>query len=120
MAQPVVGIGRSEQKSGCRPPNPFRPRQADPRPGVAPGRGGPAQKRWSPEQISRALREESFDQPERYLVPETIYQTVCARSWVGLHREIPKALGAAASRGDERRGTLVGMTMLDQRPGGGG
>lgn len=80
-------------------------------------------KRWSPEQISRALRDEFPDQPERHLVPETIYQAVYRPELGGLHREIPKALRTGRRRrkphrrADARRpGALVDMTMLDQRP----
>src|SRR5271166_2331874 len=34
-------------------------------------------RRWSPEQISQHLRRSFPDQPERHLVPETIYQAIC-------------------------------------------
>ena len=37
---------------------------------------GRLQARWSPEQISRRLRQEFPDQPERWLCAETIYQAV--------------------------------------------
>jgi IS30 family transposase len=79
--------------------------------------------RWSPEQISQALRAAFPDEPERHLVRETIYQAVYRPELGGLHREIPKALRTGRRRrkphrrADARRpGTLVGMTMLDQRP----
>jgi len=77
------------------------------------------QKRWSPEQISQALREEFPDQPERHLVPETIYQAIY-RPELG---ELPKALRTGRRRRkphrrpDARRaGSLVDMTMIHQRP----
>ena len=80
-------------------------------------------KRWSPEQISQALRGEFPDQPWRHLVPETIYQAVYRPELGGLHREMPTALRTGRRRRkpqrrpDERRpGRLVGMTMIDQRP----
>ena len=80
-------------------------------------------KRWSPEQISRALREEFPDQPERHLVPETIYQAVYRPELGGLHREAPKALRTGRRRRkphrhpDVRRpGHLVRMTMISERP----
>ncbi len=80
-------------------------------------------KRWSPEQISQALREEFPDEPERHLVPETIYQAVYRPELGGLHRELPKALRTGRRRRkphrrpDARRaGSLVDMTMLNQRP----
>ncbi len=80
-------------------------------------------KRWSPEQISNALRIEFADRPERHLAPETIYQAVYRPELGGLHRELPKALRTGRRRRkprphpDARRpGRLVGMTMIDQRP----
>ncbi len=80
-------------------------------------------KRWSPEQICRALAEEFPDRPEWHLVPETIYQAVYRPELGGLHREIPRALRTGRRRRrprrrlDARRPTkLVDMTMIDQRP----
>ncbi len=80
-------------------------------------------KRWSPEQVSQALREQFPDEPERQLVPETIYQAVYRPELGGLHRELPTALRTGRQRRkphrrpDARRaGSLVDMTMLDQRP----
>ena len=80
-------------------------------------------KRWSPEQISQALRGEFPDQPWRHLVPETIYQAVYRPELGGLHREMPIALRTGRRRRkrhrrpDERRpGRLAEMTMIDQRP----
>jgi len=80
-------------------------------------------KRWSPEQISRALRTAFPDEPARHLVPETIYQAVYRPELGGLHREAPKALRTGRRRRkphrrpDVRRpGHLVAMTMIDQRP----
>jgi Transposase and inactivated derivatives, IS30 family len=81
--------------------------------------------RWSPEQISRALREEFPDRPERHVVHETIYQAVYRPDLGGLERELPgrRALRTGRRRRrprrrpDERRaGSLVGMTMIDRRP----
>ncbi len=80
-------------------------------------------KRWSPEQISHALREEFPDEPERQVVPETIYQAVYRLELGGLHRGLPRALRTGRRRRkphrrpDARRaGSLVDMTMIDQRP----
>jgi IS30 family transposase len=80
-------------------------------------------KRWSPEQISHALAEEFPEQPERHLVPETIYQAVYRPELGGLGREFPKALRTGRRRRnphrrpEQRRSTkLVDMTMIDQRP----
>ena len=79
-------------------------------------------KRWSPEQISHELSTSFPDEPARQLVHETIYQAVYRPELGGLHRELPKALRTGRRRrkphrrGDERRGRLVDMTMIDQRP----
>jgi len=80
-------------------------------------------KRWSPEQISQELRTAFPDEPARHLVPETIYQAVYRPELGGLHREFPKALRTGRRRRkprprpDARRGgTLLDMTMIDQRP----
>jgi transposase, IS30 family len=79
--------------------------------------------RWSPEQISQALRTEFPDQPRRHLVPETIYQAVYRPQLGGLHRELPRALRTGRRRRRphprphaRRAGGLVDMTMIDQRP----
>lgn len=80
-------------------------------------------KRWSPEQISRALAAEFPDEPDRHLVPETIYQAVYRPELGGLHREVPCALRTGRRRRkphrrpDARRpGRLGDMKMIDQRP----
>jgi len=79
-------------------------------------------RRWSPEQICRALRARFPGQPSRHLVPETIYQAVY-RPGSTLRRELPpRVLRTGRSRRRPRRhpqarcGRLVGMTMIDQRP----
>ena len=83
---------------------------------------GLLKKRWSPEQISHELSTAFSGEPARQLVHETIYQAVYRPELGGLHRELPKALRTGRRRrkphrrGDERRGRLVDMTMIDQRP----
>ncbi len=80
--------------------------------------------RWSPEQISHALRHEFLDEPGRHLVPETIYQAIYRPELGGLHRSgLPRVLRTGRRRRKPRRrpdarrvGSLVGMTMIDQRP----
>jgi IS30 family transposase len=80
--------------------------------------------RWSPEQISQALRQEFPDDPERHVVHETIYQAVYRPELGGLQRELPRRVLRTGRRrrkprrrADARRaGSLVGMTMIDQRP----
>lgn len=79
-------------------------------------------RRWSPEQIAHSLRKEFPDQPCRHAVPETIYQAVYRSDLGGLCPDMPKALRSgrlfrrSQRRADERRGRLVNMTMIDQRP----
>jgi IS30 family transposase len=83
---------------------------------------GLLKKRWSPEQISHELPIAFPDEVERHLVHETIYQAVYRPELGGLKRELPKALRTGRRRrkphrrGEERRGRLVNMTMIDQRP----
>ena len=79
--------------------------------------------RWSPEQISHALRREFPGNPERHVVHETIYQAVYRTELGGLRRDLPRVLRTGRCRRrphrrpDARRaGSLAGMTMIDQRP----
>jgi transposase, IS30 family len=81
------------------------------------------EKRWSPEQICHALRGEFPGQPQRHVVPETIYQAIYRPELGGLRRELPRVLRTGRRRrrphrrADARRaGSLVDMTMIDQRP----
>ena len=81
------------------------------------------EKRWSPEQISQALRGEYPDDPGRHLVHETIYQAVYRPDLGGLRRSLPRVLRTGRCRRrphrrpDARRaGALAGMTMITQRP----
>jgi IS30 family transposase len=80
-------------------------------------------KRWSPEQISRALRTEFPGEPGRHLVHETIYQAIYRPELGGLRREVPGPLRTGRRRRkphrrcDARRaGALTGMTMISHRP----
>src|SRR5664279_4222798 len=81
-------------------------------------------KKWSPEQISQALRAEFPHHPERHVVHETIYQAVYRPDLGGLARDLPeKALRTGRRRrkphrhADSRRPQpLVDMTMIDARP----
>ena len=81
------------------------------------------ERRWSPEQVSQALRQEFPGDRERHLVHETIYQAVYRPELGGLHRDLPGVLRTGRRRrklhrrADARRtGSLTGMTMIDQRP----
>ncbi len=80
-------------------------------------------KRWSPEQICAALRQEFPDDRSRHVAPETVYQAVYRPDLGGLVREFPQALRTGRRRRkpqrhpDARRaGSLVDMTMIDARP----
>ena len=84
---------------------------------------GRLDKRWSPEQISRALRTEFPGEPGRHLVHETIYQAIYRPELGGLRREVPGPLRTGRRRRkphrrcDARRaGALTGMTMISHRP----
>jgi len=84
---------------------------------------GRLEKRWSPEQISQALRAEFPGDPVRHLVHETIYQAVYRLELGGLRRGLPALLRTGRRhrkshrRADARRaGALTGMTMISQRP----
>jgi IS30 family transposase len=79
--------------------------------------------RWSPEQISHALRCEFPDEPQRQVVHETIYQAIYRPELGGLRRDLPRVLRSGRRRRKPRRrpdarrpGALVDMTMIDQRP----
>ena len=50
---------------------------------------GRLEKRWSPQQVSRALPAEFPDDPARQVVHETIYQAVYRPELGGLPRELP-------------------------------
>ena len=121
--------------SGCY--RPFAAQRLAARRRARPGRGklnadpvlrqfvaGRLGKRWSPEQISRALRARDLPgDPSRHLVHETIYQAIYRPQLGGLRREVPGPLRTGRRRRkphrrcDARRaGALTGMTMLSQRP----
>jgi transposase, IS30 family len=96
------------------------------RPGRGPGRGKLVrdavlrqfvadwlEKRWSPEQISHALRAEFPNDPDRQVVPETIYQAIYRPELGGLRRDLPRVLRTGGRRRkprrrpDARRGRLL-------------
>ena len=84
---------------------------------------GRLEKRWSPEQVSRALRREFPDYPARHVVHETIYQAVYRPNWAGCPgAPCPGARArSAAARphrrpGERRPNGMTAMIMLDQRP----
>ena len=84
------------------------------------------EKRWSPEQVSQALRREFPDEPARHVVHETIYQAVYRPELGGLSRGLPARVLRTRRRrrrphrrpGERRSNGITAMTMLDQRPAG--
>ena len=60
------------------------------------------EKRWSPEQISRALRVQFPGDTARHVVHETIYQAVYRPELGGLSRELPARVCAPAGGGAGR------------------
>jgi transposase, IS30 family len=85
---------------------------------------GRLEKRWSPEQISQALRGQFPGESARHVVHETIYQAVYRPELGGLSRELPaRALRTRRRRrrphrrpGERRPNGITAMTMIDQRP----
>jgi IS30 family transposase len=82
------------------------------------------EQRWSPGQVSRALRSHFPDDPARHVVHERIYQAVYRPELGGLPRELPaRALRTRRRRrrphrrpGERRTNGIIAMTMLDRRP----
>jgi len=85
---------------------------------------GRLEKRWSPEQVSQALRREFPDEPARHAVHETIYEAVYRPELGGLSRELPARVLRTRRRrrrphrrpGGRRPNGIIAMAMLDQRP----
>jgi len=79
-------------------------------------------KRWSPEQICHELSREFPEDPDRQLVHETVYQAIYRPDLGGLARDLPRLRTGRRRRKPRRRpdarraGSLVDMTMIDQRP----
>jgi len=85
---------------------------------------GRLEERWSPQQVSQALRREFPDEPARHVVHETIYQAVYRPGLGGLSRELPARVLRTRRRrrrphrrpGERRPNGITAMTMIDQRP----
>jgi transposase, IS30 family len=85
---------------------------------------GRLERRWSPEQISRALPAQFPGDPARHVVHETIYQAVYRPELGGLSRELPTRVLRSGRRrrrphrrpGERRPNGITAMTMIDQRP----
>ena len=82
------------------------------------------EKRWSPEQVSQALRREFPGDAARHVVHETIYQAVYRPELGGLSRELPARVLRTRRRrrrphrrpGERRPNGIIAMTMVSQRP----
>jgi IS30 family transposase len=79
--------------------------------------------RWSPEQISRTLRQDFPDRPEMWVSHETIYQELYVQGRGELRRELTRCLrtGRALRRPrrlpDQRRERRIpGKVMISERP----
>ena len=79
--------------------------------------------RWSPEQISQALRQEFPDSPEMHLSHESIYQALYRPERGGLHRDTATKLRTGRRirrkrrRPDQRAARFVTPgVLIDQRP----
>ena len=76
----------------------------------------------SPEQIAGRLKVDFPDEPEMWLVTETIYQSLYVQSRGGLNRELTRYLRTGRSvrkprrRESERRGRIPDMVMISDRP----
>jgi IS30 family transposase len=78
-------------------------------------------KRWSPEQISRKLRQEHPDDPSYWVSHETIYQSLFVQGRGGLRKELTKALrtGRAHRWPRDRLRKSYGIAhkvMISERP----
>ena len=82
------------------------------------------EKRWSPQQVSRALRGEFPGEAARHVVHETIYQALYRPELGGLSRELPARVLRTRRRrrrphrrpGERRPNPITAMTMIGQRP----
>jgi IS30 family transposase len=78
--------------------------------------------KWSPEQVSAALRREFAGRPEMQVSHEAIYQAIYVQGRGALRRELAACLrtGRPLRRprraGEERRGRIAGMVNISQRP----
>ncbi len=72
-------------------------------------------KRWSPEQVAHELRRLFVGQRHRWLCAETIYQAIYD-PLVALTRPVRRRRRRRRLLGLQRRGRLLAMRMIDERP----
>jgi IS30 family transposase len=79
--------------------------------------------RWSPEQISARLRHDHPDQPEMWVSPETIYQSLFVQGRGALRAELARCLRSGRARRRPRgrgladgRGRIPDMVLISDRP----
>ena len=79
-------------------------------------------RKWSPRQIAATLKQDFPGQPEMWVSPETIYQSLYVQGRGALRRELAACLrtGRALRRPHRkqapRRGQIPGMVMISERP----
>jgi IS30 family transposase len=79
-------------------------------------------RRWSPQQISRALRREHPDRPELQVSHETIYRSLYVQGRGELRRELARCLRTGRAlrrpqrRTDPRRTPIKDMVLISERP----
>jgi IS30 family transposase len=83
---------------------------------------GRLERRESPEQIAGRLKVDFPEQPEMWVSPETIYQSLYVQARGGLRRELTAYLRTGRSmrkprrREGARRSRIPGMVMISERP----
>jgi len=76
---------------------------------------------WSPQQITRRLREDFPDQPEMWVSHETIYQSLYVQGRGALRKELAACLRTGRARRcprgrTDQRGQIPDMVMISERP----
>jgi transposase, IS30 family len=78
---------------------------------------------WSPEQISAYLRREHPNEPQWWVSHESIYQAIFVQAKPELRKELAACLRSGRARrrprsraGAARRGQIVGMVNISERP----
>ena len=78
--------------------------------------------RWSPEQIAARLRHDHREQPEMWVSPETIYQSLFVQGRGALRAELARCLRSGRTQRRARgrrpvgRGRIADMVLISERP----